>query len=110
MLIFYDPADKRIAGLPPPRRAPVLSAIHTLHEIRNPSTEGFVALIEAEDTPESIEPLLVRSIASVESVFRDGSCLVGVLLWGNDGDGVTVVCPETAGHATEVANILRQHL
>ena len=110
MLIFSDTADSRIAGLPPPYQAPTLSAIHTLLEISNPESEGFVAFIEAEDTPESVIKVFVRAITSIESAFRDGHCLVGVLLWGNSGDGVTIICPDEVGYAPEIANILKQHL
>ena len=114
MLIFNDTTDPRISNLPPPYQAPVLSAIRTLLEITGQKTprkdQGFVAFIEAEDTPESLTPAFVRPLASIESAFRNGSCLVGVILWGNSGAGVTVVCPDEDGYAPEVARILKQHL
>ena len=114
MLIFTKTTDPRIANLPPPYQTPVLSAISTLLEISGQKTprkdQGFVAFIEAEDMPESLTPAFVRPLLSIESAFRDGSCLVGVILWGNSGAGVTIVCPDEDGYAPEVASILKQHI
>jgi len=114
MLIFTDTTDPRISDLPPPYQKPVLSAIRTLQEISGSKTprkdQGFVGFIDAEDTPESLTPAFMRPLHSIESAFRDGLCLVGVILWGNCGDGVTIVCPDEDGYAPEVASILRQHL
>ncbi len=114
MLIFTDATDPRISSLPPPYQLPVRSAIRTLLEISNckipPKDQGFVAFIEPEDTPESLTPTFVRPLASIESAFRNGSCLVGVILWGNAGAGVTIVCPDEEGYAPEIVSILKQHI
>jgi hypothetical protein len=114
MIIFTDITDPRIASLPPPCQSPVLSAIHTLLEISDqkntPKDQGFVAFIEAEDTPESLTPAFVRPLLSIECAFRKSSCLIGVVLWGNSGAGVTIVCPDEDGYAPEVASILKQHI
>ena len=110
MLIFKDVKDPRISSLPPPCQSTVLSAIYTLMEISNPEDQSFVVFIEAGDSPESLTPVLVRPLHSIESVFRGGPCLVGVILWGNSGAGVTIVCPDEEGYASEVANILKQHI
>jgi hypothetical protein len=114
MLIFTDTTDPRISNIPPPYQPPVLSAIRTLLESSNhkssPNDQGFVAFIEAEDTPESLTPAFVRPLLSNECAFRKGSCLIGVILWGNSGAGVTIVCPAEDGYAPEVASILKQHI
>ena len=114
MHIFTSTTDPCIASLPPPYQASVLSAIRTLLEISNgkstPKDQGFVAFIEAKDTPESLTSVLVRPLVSIESAFRDGSCLIGVILWGNSGAGVTIVCPDEDGYAPEITSILKQHL
>ena len=110
MLRFTDTTDPRISNLPPPYQKHVLSAIYTLMEISSPEDQSFVAFIEVDDSPECLTPALVRPLNSIESAFRDGACLVGVILWGNCGAGVTIVCPDEDGYAPEVASILRQHL
>ena len=114
MLIFTSPTDPRITNLPPPYQDPILSAIRTLLEISNGKTsrndQGFVAFVEAEDTPESLTPTFVRPLASMESAFRKNSCLVGVILWGNSGAGITIICPDEVGYAPEGARILKQHI
>ena len=114
MLIFTRPTDPRITNLPPPYQLPVRSAIHTLLEISNckisPKDQGFVAFIEPKDTPESLTPAFVRPLASIESAFRNGSCLVGVILWGNSGPGVTIICPDEEDYAPEIVSILIQHI
>jgi len=89
MLIFTCTTDPRISSLPPPYQPSVRSAIRTLLEIfgqgPDPKVEGFVGFTEPTNTPESLTPAFARPLLSIESAFRDGSCLVGVLLWGNSG-------------------------
>ena len=114
MLIFSDSDDPRIAGIPPPYQAPLLSAIRNLLEISDSTStlkdQGFVTFIEAEDTQESLPPALVRPLHSMEGTFRNGPCLVSVILWGNSGAGVTIVCPDEEDYASEIVSIMKQHL
>ena len=47
---------------------------------------------------------------SLEGAFLDGNCLIGVVLWGNSGEGVSIVCPDQEGYAEEVSDLLRKEL
>lgn len=115
MLILTSPTDPRISNLPPPHQPAILTTLHNLGAIYppepDPETQGFVAYVEARDDPLSIHRAIDRDLASnLEGVFRDGPCLVGVVLWGNAGAGVTIVCPDEEGHAPAIVSILESHL
>ena len=53
---------------------------------------------------------LGRNLAQLEGVFPEGNCLVGVVLLGNSGAGITLVCPLLPNHAPQVATLMREHL
>jgi hypothetical protein len=112
MITFTNVTDPRISSLPPPYQSTVLSAIRNLMEISRDGSQdqGFVAFVEPNDTPEMLTPELRRSLTSIESSFREGPCLIGMILWGNSGAGVTIICPDIDDYAPDVVSILRQHL
>jgi len=112
---FSDFSDPHLKQLPPSHRSAVEHALDHLHAIygSNPDPEdhGFVAYVESGDTPVSVSSALGRDLSlALEGVFRDGDCLVGVVLWGNSGAGVTLASPREKEHAPQVAAILRSHL
>ncbi len=113
MFTFTRTTDPNLARLPPDHRPAVLHALATLCEIYghppDPDEEGFVAYVEGQDTPQSLRTALRAPVDGLEGVFRDGPCLVGIILWNNEA-GVTLVCPDQGGHALEVARILKEHL
>jgi hypothetical protein len=93
----------------------IAEAVQALEEAFGPGfghERGFVVLVEAMDTPESEMPLLGMPLHALrlEMTWRRHGCLVGLVLWGNAGDGVTFVCPELPGHAEEVQQWLRREL
>ena len=112
MIQFTCITDPRLTSLPPPARFIVAAHLATLRSIckrpPHPGEDGFVGFVEAQDTPEVLESAIGRSLLQLESVFREGDCLVGVVLWGNAGAGVTLVLPEIAGHAPQVAALLTE--
>lgn len=112
MITFTNVTDPRISSLPPPYQETVLNAIRILIEISRGGSQdqGFVAFVEPDDTPEMLTPELRRSIFSLEGSYREDSCLLGLILWGNAGAGVTIVCPDEDGYAPEIVSIFRQHL
>ena len=113
MLKFTSMSDPQLSRQPPPYRQPVTNAINTLCTILGPdlTDRGFVVFVEEKDTLNDVNQACCRDLSTaLEGVFLDGNCLIGVVLWGNSGDGVTIVCPYVAGYAEEVANVLRKHL
>jgi len=67
--------------------------------------------VEEHDTLNDINQACSRDISiSLEGTFLDGNCLIGVVLWENSGEGVTIVCPDQKGYAEEIADVLRKHL
>lgn len=110
---LLDLRHSQLSSLPPPHRLPVTNALNTLCSILgpDPSDRGFVLYVEEKDTLSEINNACCRDIStSLEGAFLDGNCLIGVVLWGNSGEGVTIVCPDQKGYAEEVANVLRKHL
>jgi hypothetical protein len=100
-------------SLPPPYREPIINALQSLCSILGPDPidRGFVLFVEENDTLADINLACCRDLEiSLEGAFLNGNCLIGVVLWGNSGDGVTIVCPAQNGYAEEVANVLRKYL
>lgn len=115
MRTFTRFSDPSLQHLPPPHRSVVEHALEKLQAVCGPVPDalldGFVGYVEAQDTPESVSSAIGRDLSRcLEGAFRNGSCLVGVVLWGNSGAGVTLVCPQDHGHAPGVASLLRGHL
>ena len=112
MITFTNVTDSRISSLSPPYQETVLNAIRILVQITPADSHdhGFVAFIEPSDTPEMLTHELRRPLSSLESSFRVDSCIFSMILWGNSGAGVTIVCPDEDGYAPEIVSILRQHL
>jgi hypothetical protein len=109
MLKLTSPSQ--LSSLPPPYRPPTLNALKNLPPSPDPSDRGFVLFVEENDTLTEINHACCRDIStSLEGAFLDGNCLIGVVLWGNSGDGVTIVCPDQEGYAEEIAEVLRRHL
>lgn len=107
--------DTQLANIPPPYHSAVTHAVQNLCSIYgpdpHPEDQGFVVFVEPEDEPLHISNVINRNISkTLEGVFRDGICLVGVVIYGNSGSGVTIVCPEVEGYASTIANIFRNHL
>ena len=110
---FTSLSNSQLSNLPPPYRQPVANALHNLCSILGPdlTDRGFVVFVEGNDTIAEINQACCRNLeTSLEGTFLDGNCLIGVVLWGNSGDGVTIVCPDQKGYAEEVADVLRKHL
>lgn len=114
MITFTSTTDPRLASLPPPARSVVAAHLHILRSIcgrePDPKEDGFVSFVEPQDTPESLALGLGRNLAQLEGVFPEGNCLVGVVLLGNSGAGITLVCPLLPNHAPQVATLMREHL
>ncbi|MDX2480020.1 MAG: hypothetical protein QNK24_06770 [Desulfuromusa sp.] len=111
MLKLTSPSQ--LSSLPPPYRQAVKNALKNLCFILVPDhpDRGFVLFVEENDTLNDINQACHRDISTgLEGTFLDGNCLIGVVLWGNSGEGVTIVCPDQKGYAEEVAEILRKHL
>ena len=112
MLKLTSPSQ--LSSLPPPYRQSVINALNNLCSILGPDLSedrGFVVFVEENDTLADINHACHRDIStSLEGAFMDGNCLIGVVLWGNSGEGVTIVCPNVDGYAEEVAEVLRKHL
>jgi hypothetical protein len=106
--------DPRLRLIPPEYRPAVERALETLASVfgrdPDPGRDGFVGYVEGGDTCETVRRETGRDLRRMEGVFRDGPCLVGVLLWGNAGAGVTLVCPDKDGYAPEVVSTMRKHL
>lgn len=97
----------------PPNRRPERRRHPLLHlpPEPDPDMQSFVAFIEPQDEPEVLHQRIGRDLeGSIECTFRNGSCLVGVVLFGNGGEGLTIVCPDEEGYAPEIARILKTHL
>lgn len=112
---FSDFSDPHLKKLPPSHRRAVGHALGHLLALCGdhspPPDFGFVAYVEPEDTPDGLSSAVGKDLPlGLEGAFCDGDCLVGVVLWGNSGAGVTVVCPLEKDHAPAVAEILRGHL
>lgn len=112
---FTDFSDPQLKQLPSTHQSAVKHALGHLHAIYgsnpDPRDHGFVAYIECGDRPESVSSAIGRDVSQgLEGVFRDGACLVGVVLWGNSGAGVTLVCPQDQDHAPQMTAIFQNHL
>ena len=110
---FTSLSDSQLSSMPPPYRQSVTNAHQNLCTILGPDhpDRGFVVFVEENDTLKDINIACCRDLdIALEGAFLDGNCLIGVVLWGNSGEGVTIVCPNVDGYADKVANILRKHL
>ena len=106
-------SPSQLSSLSPPYRPPTLNALQNLCSILDPDhpDRGFVVFVEENDTLKDLNLACHRDIStSLEGAFLDGNCLIGVVLWGNSGDGETIVCPDQKGYAEEIAEVLRKHL
>lgn len=115
MLTIFTSTDPLLASISPLYRQTVERAVHNLCSPCRPDTQpddqSFVVFIEAADEPLLISSMIHKDISiALEGAFRDGSCLVGVVLYGNSGSGVTLICPEQEGYAPQLADIFRNHL
>ncbi|WP_432821166.1 hypothetical protein [Trichloromonas sp.] len=114
MLKITSTTDPRLARLPPAIRIVVTNQLLALRSTcrgdPDPEKDGFVGYVEPQDTPQSVESAIGLSLSQIEGVFLDGGCMVGVILWGNSGAGVSLVCPQSFAHALQVAQQLREHL
>jgi len=114
MRIFRSTDEVKAACLPRWQAAAVAEAVSTMEGIFGQgfdSGHGYVVLFEPADTPEDTVPLLGCHMgAKLESTRRRHGCLIGLTLWGNSGDGVTWICPETPGYAPKVQEVLRNEL
>ena len=111
MLELTTISDSQLSSLPPPYRPPTLTALQNQPPGPDHSDRGFVLFVEENDTLKSVNNACHRDISTaLEGAFIDGKCLIGVVLWGNSGAGVTIVCPDRKGYAEEIADVLRQHL
>lgn len=114
MILFSTANDPCLSNLPPPASIVVIHHLHTLQAIcghdPDPEKDGYVGFVERHDTPESVQAVIGRHLQRLEGTFLQDGCLVGVVLWGNSGAGLTIICPDLEGHAPEVATFMRNHL
>lgn len=114
MLMFTSSTDPRLSSLPPPIRSVIARQILILcalcHCEPDAEQDGFVGYVEPQDTPQMVKLGIGRPLERIEGVFVEGGCLVAVILWGNAGAGISLVCPLADGHAPAVARMLRQLL
>lgn len=106
-----DPALEHI----PVQFLPVVQqTLNDLHQIvKNPSdikAHGCVLFIQAHDKAVDILPVSSKPISSLDGVYRQDQCLIGVILWGNSGEGVSIICPEEKNYAPEIQSCLKAHL
>jgi hypothetical protein len=73
----------------------------------NIKTRGCVLFIQPHDKPTDILPISAKPLSSLDGVYRQGRCLVGIILWGNSGEGVSIICPEAPDYACEIQRSLR---
>lgn len=114
MLMFTSNTDPRLSSLPLPIRSVITRQILILrafcHSEPDAEQDGFVGYVEPQDTPQTVEKGIGRPLERIEGVFVEGGCLVAVILWGNAGAGISLVCPLADGHAPTVVGKLRQFL
>lgn len=102
-----DPALRHV----PPKVVPTINKLIDVSGPESPPVQGFVVFVEKNDLLTDLNALVGRDLnRSLEGVFYAGDCLVGVVLWGNSGDGVSVVCPDEDGYADEILTVLKNHL
>lgn len=111
---FASSAEVAAARLPPWQGDAVAEAVGTLEGIFGvgyPEERGFVALVEKGDTLADVAALLGYPLGDkLETAWRRHGCILGLVLWGNAGDGISFVCPERPGYAEEVQELLRREL
>jgi hypothetical protein len=113
MLKLTSTSDSQLSALPPPYRPAVVNALNNLCSILgpDPNDRGFVLFVEENDTLDDVNQACARDLETcLEGAFLDGNCLVGVVLWGNSGAGVTIVCPDLTNYAEDIVAVLKKHL
>ena len=115
MIVIRSMDDPRFAGVPSSHRPAVERAVRNLCSIRGPDPHpedwGFVVFIEPTDDLECVSRIVGKDISvALEGAFHDDGYLVGVVLYGNSGSGVTLVCPDAQGYATPICDIFRSNL
>jgi hypothetical protein len=115
MIEIHSAVDSQLTNVPTCYKSIVKKAVLNLCSIRGPEDSpeghGFVVFIEPQDQPDQISALIGKDLSlALEGAFRDGGCLVGVIIYGNSGSGVTLVCPETTNYASAIGDIFRSHL
>ena len=102
-----DPALREV----PPRAVPIINSLFIQSSPESSLVQGFVVFIEHDDSLTNLNRMVGRDLnQSLEGVFYVGDCLVGVVIWGNSGDGVSIICPDVPGYADAVRSVLKQHL
>lgn len=116
MQIFRSSQEAESSILPPATKAAVLEAVRSLEEVFgkdfNSNEHGYVVLIEQDDTAETVKDHFGRLLFQmpIEGVFIRHGCLLAVTLWGNSGEGITWVCPDRDGCASDVRCKLKDEL
>ncbi len=105
MKILTDSSAGEIDNIPLPYQPPVRFLLSDLPE------NSSVIFIEVNDQPPELSKQICRNIDScLEGVSRQQNCLIGVVIYGNSGDGVSIICPDIAGYADAIRQILINHL
>jgi hypothetical protein len=106
--------DPALEHIPTRYLSVVQQALNDLHDIfRTPhdaATQGSVVFIEPHDQPPDIIPVSAKPLSSLDGVYRQSQCLIGIILWGNSAEGVTIICPEENNYAPEIQSSLKAHL
>lgn len=106
--------DPALENIPPEYRPVIKRALKTIcslfKEQPDPDTQGCVLFVEAHDQPHDIISVTCKPLSNLEGVYHDECCLVGVILWGNSGDGVTIICPDQQDYAPAILQTMQNHL
>jgi hypothetical protein len=109
MLIIDNLSALKSLKLPLPDEHTVKHILTTQIEIDSP--ESYTIVIEADDHLAELDKQVGRNIEnSLEGSFILENYFVGVVLFGNSGAGVNILCPDRDGYADAIRLVLKKHL
>jgi hypothetical protein len=109
MLIIDNLSTLKSIKLPLPDDHTVKHILTTLIGINSP--ESYAIVIEANDQLAELDKQVGRNIDnSLEGTFILEDYFVGVILFGNSGAGVNILCPDRDGYADVIRLVLEKHL
>lgn len=111
---FASSREVYAAQLPDWQHKAVAEAMHTMEGIFGKDFDparGYVAMVEEKDALDDADRLLGYPLGSkIENSWRRHGCFVALVIWGNSGDGVSIICPEKPGYAEDIQTVLRSHM